>query len=212
MIITEADIAPYRRKSGITEGEMPFRGLEARQAGTSGVQKLFTPSSKLLKDELFNSDNTTGDTLEIALFLAYTASAPILRDGYQWLAVDHQAGGIATRPFLFIGIRLEPRAEIYRPLRQIARKWWFAESGALYPERVTARHIGAYSRALEDIGLDCDFSYPHLMESVYPIDAVQPNLDRVAENAPSLKDIAGVNGGQRENKNLIIVAITENSD
>src|SRR5262249_34823732 len=162
-------------------------------------------SWKLFEHELCSTPGrASAETLEIVLFLAFTHSIPILRSDYEWWGVYHQAGGIATRPFRFIGMRLTLRASIYGAVRQIARDRWHAKRGNLYTERVTARDIAAYSAALENIGLDCDFSYPHLMESVYPIDAVQDNLDRIAENAPLLRELGSEHAGFRQNKNLII--------
>jgi hypothetical protein len=54
---------------------------------------------------------------------------------------------------------------------------------------VLARDISDYNIALSKISLDCDYSYPHFMERVYPIDAVQSNLDRIAIDALDLKQL-----------------------
>jgi len=220
MRITEAQLAPYRQK--IKRGphdqneEMPFTGMSASRLGTTVSQELFSYSHHLLEGQLNSRpEHGGGDFLELAIFLAFTESVPPLANDLEWWAIDHQAGGHATCCFSFIGTRLTPNPDLYQMLRQIARDRWYAKSGNLYTGRVSARYICEYSGDLNKIGLDCDFSYPHLMESVYPIDAIQDNLDRIALDAPRLNSLGrGFHGpyGKRTNRNLIIVAITENSD
>jgi hypothetical protein len=79
---------------------------------------------------------------------------------------------------------------------------------------VLASRIASYVAALAQINLDCECTWPYLTESLYPIDATQDNLNRVAEDAPDLESIAEWGGflRARYSANPVIFCITENSD
>jgi len=81
-------------------------------------------------------------------------------------------------------------------------------------DELLASRIVRYVNGLNELDLDCESSWRHLTESVYPIDATQENLDRIAENAPKLDDLVDWSGFIRARyaNDPVILLLTENSD
>lgn len=217
MLITEADLGPYRIANGKTgtDTSLPFIGWGTRYLRVLLPNELFTPSWEIFQfRNCRKEDINVGDptTLEIVLLLAFTESVPVLSRTYQWMAIEHQGGGISTRHPRFIATQLTPRPSVYPALCKLARDRWFAHRGNLYQERITAEDIATYHNDLIKIGVNCDYSYPHLIESVYPIDATQANLDVLAEDAPRLERITVPPTNIHDRKNLAMFVLTDNSD
>jgi hypothetical protein len=150
---------------------------------------------------------------EIILVLAFAASAPVLNPEHEWLALDHQCGGFVCAHRRMIATRLVPRASILQALRSIAREGFDAENGFFGPTNLFASRIASHVQSLTRIGVDCECTWPYLSESIYPIDATQANLNRVAEDELDLQSIAKWPYPEaRYHSDPAIIFITQNSD
>jgi hypothetical protein len=195
--ISEEMIAGYR------PADWPgLIGLDAGSWSGSALPAHFFSGSCDLFPELANE---SGETVAM---LAFTTSLSRLLPGLDWLAVEHQSGGHATRQPHFVGLRLAIRAGMVEPLRDLAREYYGSAGGHFYPENVLASDIVSYVEKLASWGLVCDRSYRLLQEGVYPIDATSEALALIADNPPDLdivQDRLGYGG-------LAILILAENSD
>jgi hypothetical protein len=226
MIVTEEILAPYRSKDGcvqISYNPYSYSHYLSKYGGIDSVLRLpedmFTPTDQAFRSDWPNLDGPKNlsdprETLEIVLVLAFTRWAPVLNPGREWLALEHQCGGYSNAVIKMIATKLTPRPSVVSPLRLIAREGYGAEKGNFDRSQLVASRIASYVAALARIGLDCEASWRHLTESMYPIDATQANLDRVAENAPELASIAAWEGRQWAGyiNDPAIFFLTENSD
>jgi hypothetical protein len=213
MIVTEEMLAPYRPDGGPLR-LWPFGGALSR--APSVPTKLFSDS-----DEVFGAlwwrgtdrDDPEHD-LQVVSVLAFTELVPVLRPGREWLALSHQAGGILCEHVSMIATRLEPRPGIKPALDAIARTNYFAEGGRFNKSDILPSRRANYVKALGELGLDCEWSRHLLTESVYPIDATQKNLNRIAADPPALDRLVDWTGMTRERSSLnpAILLLTQNSD
>ncbi|WP_237354832.1 hypothetical protein [Xanthobacter sp. YC-JY1] len=113
-----------------------------------------------------------------------------------------------------IATRLEPSPTLKSALDAIARDNYFAEEGRFNKSDILASRLANYVKALGALGLDCEWSRHLLTESVYPIDATQRNLNRIAADPPALDGLVDWAGMTRERSSLnpAILLLTENSD
>lgn len=203
MIVSEQTLSPLRSKSG---------GVWVRDL----PKNFFTSTDEAFRsdwpdlEEWFKRGKTAKDVLEVVLVLAFTKTVPVLSPGREWLALQHQCGGINCEQLRMVATRLTPRPSIYAALRDIAREGY----GISHFNRsdVLASRIANYVEALKRIGVDCECTYRELTESVYPIDAIDENLARVAEDAPNLSDLAADYRPVRFDPNTVIFFLAENSD
>jgi hypothetical protein len=155
------------------------------------------------------------DALEIVAVLAFTQSLPPLTRDLIWLGLDHQYAGTDCCHIEFVATRLNVRAEVYPLLRKIARDRW--PSGL--HDQITTDYAWTkeplradYRRDLKALGLSCETVVNFFAEALYPIDATQENLDRIAENPPRISDLISSNEQSRWGANLVIFILTANSD
>jgi hypothetical protein len=177
-------------------------GLPGVAAFASPLPGHFFSSSHDLFPELADD---SGDTVAM---LAFTTSLPTLAPRLEWLAVDHQSGGLCCDHPHFVGLRLAIRPAMVEPLRNLARHYYEAAGGHFYSANVLASDIVSYVGKLADLGVTCDRSYRLLQEGVYPIDATPEALALIADNPPELdivQDRLGYGG-------LAILILAENSD
>jgi hypothetical protein len=163
----------------------------------------------------YGSGPKGADALEIVAVLAFTQSLPPLAADLTWLALDHQCGGINCNHFCFVGTRLKLRPEIYPVLRKIARDRWPLgphDHISKDDEKTYATQKAAYKIDLKALSLSCDTVEDYLTESLYPIDATQENLERIAENPPRIFDLIATNEQSSRGANLAIFILTANSD
>jgi hypothetical protein len=209
MIVTEEKLRPYRSNGG-----------NVNIVHRSFPDIWFTDTSDAFRFDLENltvpeDPRDPKERLEIVLVLAFTRNVPVLKPGREWLALDHQAGGHSCERQSMIATRLTPRPSVLSSLRLIAREGYGAQNGWFQRDTVLSSRIVAYVAALARIGVDCECTWSYLTESLYPIDATQGNLDRVAEDAPDLETIAdwkGHHSRARYCPDPVIFFMTNNSD
>jgi hypothetical protein len=212
MIVTEEILAQYRKAGG------PL-GIDGRSASRLPDSIKFTSTHEAFRSDWANhrspgSRSISKERLEIVLVLAFVGTVPALRPGREWLALDHQCGGYSCLHEVMIATRLIPRPSVLPALQLIARDGFYAETGHFDRSQLLASRIASYVTSLARIGLDCECTWRCLTESLYPIDATQDNLNRVAEDAPDLDSIAEWKGfGRvRYSNDPVIFFMTENSD
>ncbi len=213
MIVTEEMLAPYRTDGRPLSISFPFQRDAARVPSS-----LFSDSETFLGSFWRMQPSSDGENpaqgLQAVPVLAFTRSVPILKPGREWMALDHQAGGYCCEHVRMIATRLEPRPSLKPALDAIVREGYFAEDGRFYKFDILASRIAWLVKALAALDLDCESSWRLLTDSVYPIDATQENLERLAVSAPVLDEIADWTGviRVRFSDDPVILLLTENSD
>lgn len=214
MIVTEQMLAPYRADGRPLSFRIADR-LRLRN-GTFIPSNLFSDSSAFFQPFWWAKPDKQDpkQDLQVVAVLAFTEHVPVLKPGREWIALSHQAGGYSNEHVLMIATRLESRPYLKPALNAIAREGYFAEDGRFNKNNILASRIAKYVTALDELNLDCESSWRLLTESVYPIDATQDNLDRLAVDAPALDDIADWTGfiRARFSSDPAILLLTENSD
>jgi hypothetical protein len=155
------------------------------------------------------------EKIEIVLLLAITHNVPVLAENSEWLALDHQCGGVCCFHRRMLAHRLIPNPSVYPKLRQLARDRWPNDPGDRidrFYRDLFLQQVEAYRRDLGHLGLDCANTYGHLTESLYPMDARQEYLDRIAINTPSLADLLPGYDPTTDPTGLAIFVLTDNSD
>ncbi|WP_296583369.1 hypothetical protein [Xanthobacter sp.] len=213
MIVTEEMLAPYRLDGGPLR-LWPFGGALSR--APSVPMKLFSSSGEFFGPLWWSGSarDNPEQNLQVVLVLAFTELVPVLRPWREWLALKHQAGGMMCEHVSMIATRLEPSPTLKPALDAIARDNYFAEEGRFNKSDILASRPANYVKALGALGLDCEWSRHLLTESVYPIDATQKNLNRIAADPPALDGLFDWTGMTREQSSLnpAILLLTENSD
>jgi hypothetical protein len=211
MIVTEEILARYRTAGGPV-------GIDGRSASRL-PDSIFTSTDEAFRSDWANhrspgSRSISKERLEIVLVLAFVRTLPVLRPGREWLALDHQCGGYSCAHEVMIATRLIPRPSVLPALQLIAREGFYAATGHFDRHQLLASRIASYVTSLARIGLDCECTWRYLTESLYPIDATQDNLHRVAGDAPDLDSMADWKGFSRArySDNPVILFMTENSD
>jgi hypothetical protein len=197
MIITEQMIASYR-----PEGWPALLSFESEGFGTKLLPASFLSYSQDIFREI---GDESGD---IVALLAFTGSFPSLSPTVEWVAIDHQSGGLACHHPKFVGTYLRLRVEMEQRLRALAKRHFGEGGGHFYTGNLLASDVVAYVDALAALGLHCERGYGLLEESVYPIDATQVHLNMLCENPPDLSLVADKTGYG----GLTIVILAENSD
>ncbi len=208
MIITEQDLSPYRKATRLAT----IHSASPAQRPTI-PSSFFGTSLAELAPGWTTPVNPPAD-LQIVLALAFVRAVPVLQPGRQWVALTHQCGGYSCEQLSMIATNLSPRPALWPVLKEITREGFAAENGHFYHGSILASRIAAYVGRLKKLNLDCEATWPLLTESVYPIDATQENLNRIAQDAPDLDSIADWTDYPRAryNPNLAILLLTENSD
>jgi hypothetical protein len=213
MVVTEEMLAPHRKNG------TPITLGRHKQSLYDRLPNLFTATDKVFQSDWSNhrspgSSSVLVERLEVVLVLAFARSVPVLLPDRKWVGLSHQCGGYSNTGEIMIATRLTPRASVLPTLQTIAREGFFAENGHFDSGQVLASRIASYIAALGQIGVDCESTWRYLTESLYPIDATQENLTRLAEDAPDLATIANWSGFIRARyaNDPVIFFMTENSD
>lgn len=215
MIVTEDMLAPHRE-----EGK-PLRltreSVAYLREPPHVPSRLFSDSANFLQSSWRSEQADPHDPrngLQVVPVLAFVQSVPRLKAKPEWMLLRHQAGGYGCEQICMIATRLELRPALKPALDAIAREGYGAEAGHFSSSDILASRIARYVNALAELGLDCESSWRLLTESVYPIDATQENLDRVANSAPQLSDIVDWDGSirVRYSSDPAILLLTDNRD
>ena len=191
MVVSEEILAPLRVEGGV----LSVGGRSAPPV----PHNFFTP--------------TVLEKFELLVVLAFTRYLPVLKPGREWLGLVHQCGGHKCEQELMVATRLTPRPSVIPTFEHIVREG-FAANHFYRGAPVLASRFVSYVAKLTSIGLDCECTWPYLTEGLYPIDATQDNLDRIADDAPDLETIADWKGflRARYSDDPVVFLITENSD
>ncbi|MGO4670280.1 hypothetical protein [Bosea sp. 2RAB26] len=204
MIVTEEMLAPYREGSRPLPWPSECLPTNIYSESSCLFGSIWRPNA---------AQRGTGEGLQVVPVLAFTKAVPVLSPNYEWIALHHQAGGHYHDHLCIIATVLNPKNDIRSGLNKIAEEHYAAENGWMIRDELPASRIVRYVNGLSALDLDCESSWRHLTESVYPIDATQENLDRIAENAPNLDDLfdrAGFTQALYFNDPVILL-LTENS-
>jgi hypothetical protein len=155
-------------------------------------------------------------TLQVVPVLAYTSTVPLnLNPEREWLGLQHQCGGHSNIQLRMIATVLKPTEAIFPKLNQIARDFFYAETGHFDREQLLASTLAAYINALSGLGLDCESSWRQLIESVYPIDPTPENLLKLTGDWTEVAALMAKELTQRVRYSFgdpYIFLLTENSD
>lgn len=217
MILTEADLAPFRDANGLAHLE-PLPGfLESAAALLSPGRvvlpsEMLTPTHKAFETEWNAFDSSRPrETLQAIPVLAFRRHVPVLNPAVEWRGLVHQCSGFYCQQMRMVATRLRPRPAIAAHLNGIVRKHYDADAGFLHPDNLRASQVVSYVETLARLGLDCDVSWRNLTEGAYPIDATQKHLDLLTEEALPLAEIADWSD-QEPRHNAVILLLAWNSD
>jgi len=195
-VLTEDILAPHRAENG---------GLGVAQI----PRELFTSTWMENRPTWLDfGPDLTG----IVALLAFTRFVPILKSGREWVALEHQCGGLFCQQLNVVATPLRMRPEVFPGLLRIARKGAGLHGGYFWSMNVLASDIANYVRDLAELGLDCECTWPLLTEAVYPIDATAENLKTIAADLPDLSCAIEGELPHRYDSNVAILVIAENSD
>jgi hypothetical protein len=206
MIVTEDMLTPYR-----VDG---FARLwsSRKDQGNCLPDRYFAHTETLFWSEWHPDGDAKRQSHTVVPVLAFVDSVPVLNPSYEWMALQHQCGGSSTSQVRMVATRFTPRSEILPHLNMIASEFYFAETGHFHKgnEHVPqiAELISRYHVRLEDLGLDCKVSRDVLQEAIYPIDASQSNMNKLAATPV---DMSAVFQG-RDTLNPVILLLSSNSD
>lgn len=220
MILTEAELAPYRDGNGLAH-LLPIPGLFVtdNEMLPPYARRTLLPDTLLTQThKVFNSDwhapedkGMPQETLQAIPVLALMRFIPILNPSLQWQGLKHQCAGFYCYQMRMIATRLRPRPAIAPHLNAIVRENYDGEAGFFHQSRLRASQIVSYVTTLGRLGLTCETSWSNLNEAAYPIDATQENLDIITEDAPPLSEIADWSAHEPQDC-AIILLLSDNSD
>jgi len=102
------------------------------------------------------------------------------KPGRKWRLLDHQTAGVGCHhPWLF-ATRLTPKQKALVGMYAVAQEWFGSNVGCLGPGLSEISRYNARLRRL--FGTDCQLSYVHFEEGLYPIDASRENMKRMAQD------------------------------
>ena len=214
MIVDEEFFSPFRPTFGGDRQELhPFwwSKMDVEEVLPRGM---FSATWVEFQDDMPEPDSygdTGRDQLEIVLLLAFLEHVPVLVSGIPWLALVHQAGGVACDHPQFIARRLRPRPSIYPKLRRIARDRWPNDAGDRYDPSCLVQ-TSKLKLDLNQLGLTCDHTIHCFTEGVYPIDATDEAISIVSEEYFVLADLIVDFDPCFERSNLAILILSANSD
>lgn len=94
----------------------------------------------------------------------------------KWLPVIHQVGGYACNHVYLDATILVPKD--YAKINALAKHYDDSCLGQYY---LTLSQANDYAECLKTLlGVDCDNTYDHLQEGIYPIDAKRQNIGKLA--------------------------------
>jgi len=197
----------------VTEGELQQR----RKTGGVDVKALPVSMFSRSRDLFFKNNTPVSGQDEgferIVPVLAFVSSAPKLSNDRQWLALEHQCGGLVCMQVAMIATVLTPNGSIKEKLDDIGRQFYAAQHGRLAPGDVRASSLSAYLAAIGKIGLICEYNRPRLAEGLYPIDCTQENLDKIASDALRLRTLIESSYIRaRDSSDPVILLLANNSD
>lgn len=217
MLLTEDAMAGFRAaelekpRSGTFPFLMP-RGPALPETAFSDPAEVFgedwtPPVASGLHEDVRNA-------LKVVAVLAFRRGLPRLNFDRPWWSIRHQCRGYSNQQIEMIATRIALRPAIIEPLSAIARDGHFAEMGLFNTHELLASRLARYVAALDQIGLNCEASWRHLREGVYPIDATQENLDALSDDPPDLRSVVDWGGSPpaRCSDDPAILVIAQNSD
>ncbi|HYD14415.1 MAG TPA: hypothetical protein VEC11_16335 [Allosphingosinicella sp.] len=228
MQITEKMLAPVRRQFGDADGALPVRRLEDfYNEAIHNILPLFDERKPLdfWKHHVrAHGMRPTGERIfsyidwpdaagqGVALLLAFVDRVPRLSDRYRWQALAHCHGGVGLDYLNLIGTALTPRPDMVGQLQAIADRWSgsiLCDSTQAMPQlRVEAKaRLAEYRAQLAALGVRWTGAAPSPRDALYPIDATQEALDRLAVDPPLLWAVS-----QSETVAPVILLLSENSD
>jgi hypothetical protein len=104
---------------------------------------------------------------DVALILAFPDLLPPRRKIPGLRLLRHQTSGFRRREFRCAGIRLQPTPTGQLLGLQLATRWHRSAAAISY---TALDELSRYRGLLQEHGLDCNASYAHFAEGVYPVD------------------------------------------
>ena len=151
-----------------------------------------------------------------ALVLAFADRVPRLADRYDWQAITHCHGGVRRDWTPTVAIELTPKPEAMDTLREIVERWHFSnlcDPALVLPDYRAAAEVSMaeYRAQLATLGVQWTGSSPSPQDALYPIDATQDALQKLALDPPQLWAMSQPNvSGNCVNP--IILLLSANSD
>ena len=206
MIVSEEDLAPYRR------------AYQTKSIGCDLLNgDLFTWS-----EEYFELASPAAlvpgiaDHMTVVVVFAFRDEFPVLPHGLDWVLIEHQAGGTACERHYLAATRLLVRPDINEGLCRLALARWPGQSAGwdgchtgAHTLKCRPSELEAYRAELDRLGLS--YSGTWLTESLYPIDPTQANLDRLCIERRSLWEF-GLSDGPANTWSPSILVVCANSD
>lgn len=127
---------------------------------------------------------------DVVLMLAFLEHIPVLSShaGTTWMALEHKVAGTMCGIVRLVGVRLTPRPEARAAFKAIARHWYGSD---LCSGRPLLSQLREYQDAVQRVGVDCNRSWWHLCEGIYPVDHSQEALAMLAVDPPDLDSLFG---------------------
>lgn len=232
MQLTEEMLAPIRQRFGDADGALPVARLkDLYNEVLHGILPLFDERKPIdywkhhvrahgmrpTGREIFGyTDWPKGTGRGFALVLAFVDRLPRLPASYCWQALAHCHAGVALDYINMIAVELTPNPEVEGQLRRIADRW--SGSSLLDPALVAPEYkakaeafMAEYRGQLAALGVQWTGSSPSPRDALYPIDATQEALDRLALNPPRLWAVSQ-SSAENESIRPVILLLSENSD
>jgi len=95
--------------------------------------------------------------------------------GRDWKKIAHQTAGNACHSHYIVGTILEPKPELKTKIDMLNKCWLDSNCGVF---GVSLDEILKYREQLRDLfGVDCNSSYDHFEEALYPIDCNRNSIE-----------------------------------
>ncbi|MBI1969849.1 hypothetical protein HYS48_04090 [Candidatus Woesearchaeota archaeon] len=95
-----------------------------------------------------------------------------------WILLAHKTGGVSCNQHHMAATILQPKPETVRLMEALHKRWYESECGA----PASLDEILEYRQQLLSAGVDCNNSYPHFEEGIYPIDCSVEIVRRLASD------------------------------
>ena len=105
-----------------------------------------------------------------------------MRPEHPFVRVRHQTAGLACHSVEIEGIILQPRPRVLAAMQLIERHWYDSCMGAIQTSLDEILHYRMQLRDLVHPLADCNRSYMHLEEGLYPLDVHVGVLRDICEN------------------------------
>lgn len=131
---------------------------------------------------------------DVALILAFPESLPPLSSVTDCIFLRHQTSGYRRAEFRCAAVKLAPSPKALLFGVKIATNWHGTAAGIAH---TALDELIRYRSLLREQGLDCDHSYSHFAEGVYPIDFDDAAVDFLVspESRGSVRLLQSYHGG-----------------